>query len=71
MTARSNRSRRSTPSGRVTPKGTRTDRSSSAKPSPSDAAASGHARFGSPADQGVRPSTFRPPAPRSGTRGNR
>lgn len=68
MPARPN-SRRSTASGRVTPKGTRAGRPASAKPSPREA--TGPTRFGAPAGQGIRPSSFRPPAPRSGTRGNR
>ena len=69
MTARSNRSRRSTSSGRTTPKGTRSDQTSG-KQAPA-VPTHERSRFGTPADRGVRPSSFRPPAPRSGTRGNR
>ena len=73
MPARSNRSSRpgGAPGGRVTPKGTRTDQGHAGSSGPSSATPTGRSRFGAGPDRGIRPSGFRPPAPRAGTRGNR
>jgi hypothetical protein len=69
MPARSNRAGRT--NGRVTPKGTRPTAATDASASRSGGTAHHRPSFGSVPDRGVRPSGFRPPPPRSGTRGNR
>ena len=69
MPARSTRTGRS--GGRVTPKGTRPSSAPAASTRrPGDGA---HHRMPNGADpnRGIRPGGYHPPAPRSGTRGNR
>ena len=79
MPARSNRSNRSNPSrpsrpgpsGRVTPKGTRPDDAQMTPAGSPAGPAPVRGRFRAGPDRGIRPTGFRPPAPRAGTRGNR